>query len=116
MAGDRRRTLEEAIRGCDEARREQLLLRLEQVEDTGKPETIPVLAKEDGAAVLFAKLAFQDETGAWRYGLFDSEHWEVRREGEPPMEEPILVSKKSWRRSHYDPRPPDLDRRRRGGH
>jgi hypothetical protein len=114
MADDRRRFLEETIRACDEKRKEQLLLRLEQVEDTGTQGVIPVLSRSDDA-VFFAKLAFTDENGAWRYGLFDPTRCDLR-EGGRPMEEPILVSKKAWRRSHYDPRPPDLDRRRRGGH
>ena len=115
MADDRRRFLEETIRTCDEKRREQLLLRLEQVEDTGAQGVIPILSSRDDA-VFFAKLAFTDENGAWRYGLFDPIRCELRGEGGRPMDEPILVSKKAWRRSHYDPRPPDLERRRRGGH
>jgi hypothetical protein len=116
MADDRRRFMEEAIRACDEKRRDQLLERLEEIEDTGPQDKVPVLVKGDGTAVFFAKLAFQDETGAWRYGLFDPTGCEVPREGAPPTAEPILVSKRSWRRLHYDPRGIDPDKRRRTGH
>jgi hypothetical protein len=116
MVDDRRRFLEQVIRDCQGPRREQLLLRLEQIENTGVQGVVPVLSAEDDAAVFFAKLPFKDESGAWRYGLFDPTRPELPREGEHPMDEPVLISERSWRRSHYDPRPPDPDRRKRSGH
>jgi hypothetical protein len=116
MGDDRRRFLERVIRECDGVRRQQLLLRLEQIENTGAQGVVPVLNVGDDSTVFFAKLPFKDESGEWRYGLFDPTRPEVLREGERPMDEPVVVSQKSWRRSHYDPRPPDLERRRRSGH
>ena len=117
MADDRRRFLEQVIRECRGARREQLLLRLEQIENTGAQGVVPVLNVVDDSAVFFAKLPFKDENGEWRYGLFDpTARPELLREGERPMDEPVLISERSWRRTRYDPRPPDPDRRKRSGH
>jgi hypothetical protein len=117
MADDRRRFLERVIRECDGVRREQLLLRLEQIENTGAQGVVPVLNAGDDATVFLAKLPFKDESGEWRYGLFDpTTRPELLPEGERPMDEPVLISERSWRRSRYDPRPPDPDRRKRSGH
>jgi len=116
MPSDRRHFLEEVIRRCDDQHKEQLQQRLEQTENTGGRGQMIAVMKAGGTAVFFAKLAFQDETGAWRYGLFDPTGCEVPLEGAPPTAEPILVSKRSWRRLHYDPRGIDPDKRRRTGH
>jgi len=115
MADDRRRFLEKVLHDCDTTRREQLLLRLEQIENTSAQGVVPV-AHSGGDAIFFAKLAFKDENGAWRYGLFDPACCDVLRAGERPTDAPILVSQRSWRRSHYDPKPLDRDKRKRMGH
>jgi hypothetical protein len=115
MADDRRQFLEQVLRACQGSRREQLLLRLEEIENTGVEGVVPILGADD-SPVFFAKLPFKDEGGEWRYGLFDPTRFEMLREGERPMDEPVLVSQTSWRRSHYDPRAPDLERRKRAGH
>jgi hypothetical protein len=115
-ADDRRRFLEKILHDCDGSRREQLLLRLEQIENTSAQGVVPV-AHSVGDAVYFAKLAFKDESGAWRYGLFDPACCDVLRAGEHPTDAPILISQRSWRRSHYDPTNPlDRDKRKRMGH
>ncbi len=115
MADDRRRFLEKVVDDCAGPRREQLMLRLEQIENTGAEGVVPIVPS-GGEPVYFAKLAFKDESGAWRYGLFDPTECDLLRPGECPPDKPILVSQRSWRRSHYDPRPHTKDMRRRAGH
>ena len=115
MADDRRRFLEKVVKECEGSRREQLLLRLEQIENTTAEGVVPV-ANRGGDAVFFAKLAFRDETGAWRYGLFDPTVCDVFGASDGPPDEPILVSQRSWRRSHYDPHLHTSDKRKRSGH
>jgi hypothetical protein len=115
MTDDRRRFLEKVVDECGGSRREQLMLRLEQIENTTAEGVVPVV-NSGGDPVFFAKLPFKDESGAWRYGLFDPTCCDMLRTGELPPDEPILVSQRSWRRSHYDPRPHAGDKRKRSGH
>jgi hypothetical protein len=114
MADDRRRFLKSVVDECAGPRREQLLVRLEEIENTTTGGVVP-LVNASGDPVYFAKLAFKDESGAWRYGLFDPTSCDMLRSGESPPDEPILVSQRSWRRVHYDPRP-QSDLRKRTGH
>ena len=111
MPSDRRHFLEEVIRRCDDEHKEQLQQRLEQTENTGgRGQTIAVM-KAGGTAVFFAKLAFQDEEGAWRYGLFDPARHEMLGETDESANDPLLVSNRSWRRLNQIPRGPGADRR-----
>jgi hypothetical protein len=111
MPNDRRQFLEEVIRRCDEQHREQLEQRLEQTENTGGRGVMVAVLKAGGTAVFFAKLAFQEESGAWRYGLFDPARHEMRGETDESVNEPLLVSKRSWHRLNQIPRGPGVDRR-----